>query len=330
MTVAFTICSNNFLAQAKTALESLQQQHPEIKTVIFLVDIADEAIDYRYFSPADVIVVDEKIVAGFMELVHRYTIMELNSAVRPFVIRHLQQSYPGISRLYYIDPDMYVYDRFDHLDQLLEKEDILITPHFLQPIPVDGLRPFENLALNFGTYNLGFLALNPSTENVNTFLDWWGERTRQFSHIDLQNGYFTDQIWFNLVPIFFKRVYTIRHPGYNMAIWNLHERKISSCDEQGKIMLESGDPLVIYHFSSWDYFNPRQLSREHNRYQLAQRPDLEKLYADYHAALIKNRIEFFYTIPCRLPYNKKIIRRSPLQKVLSPVVNLMRKVWKKI
>lgn len=330
MTATFTICSNNFLARAKTVLDSVRHHHPEMKTILFVIDEDDPAIDYGFFLPAEVVMVDEKVIPGFMELVHQYTVMELNTAVRPFIIRHLQGHYPGIDKLYYVDPDMYVYDRLDRLDTLLDEEDIIITPHFTNPIPVDGLRPLENLALNFGIYNAGVFAMNPQTANVNNFLDWWGERMRQFGHIDLLHGYFSDQIWFNLVPLFFKRVHILTHPGYNMAIWNLHERGIKSYDYDGRITLNSGDNLVIYHFSSWDYFNPGQLSREHNRYDFTNRPDLVKLYADYHQALIKNKVELFYPMPCRLPYNKKIVKRSPVQKILLPIVDLMRTVWKKL
>lgn len=330
MTISFTICSNNFLAQAKTVLQSVLRHHPDMKTFIFLVDEKDPAIEYDFFLPAELVLVDEKIVPGFMELVQQYTVMELNSAVRPFIIGYLNGLYPACDKLYYLDPDMYVYDRLDRLDQLLETEDIIITPHFLQPIPIDGLRPFENLALNFGTYNLGFLAMNPRTENFRNFLSWWAERTRQFCHIDLANGYFTDQIWFNLVPLFFKKVHTLTHPGYNMAIWNLHERQIIAYEKDGRILLNTGDHLAIYHFSSWDYFNPGQLSREHNRYSFENRPDLQKLYSDYLGRLQENRISFYSTIPCRLPYNKKIVPRSRMQKILLPGVDLLRKVWKKI
>ena len=330
MTIAFTICSNNFLAQAKTMFQSLGRHHPEIKTFIFLVDAPNETIDYTFFSPAEIIVVEEKIVAGFMNMVERYNLVELNTAVRPFIIQYLHGYYPETDRLYYLDPDMYIYGRLDELDKLLEKEDIIITPHFLRPIPIDGHTPFENLALNYGTYNLGFFALNPTTANTKYFLSWWGERTKQFSHIDVSNGYFTDQIWFNLVPIFFKEVHSLAHPGYNMAAWNLYERSIKSYGDDGKIMLSSGDPLIIYHFSSWDFNSPEKLSGVYNRFNFENRPDLKKLYADYHQALIKNRIEFFYKIPCTIPYNKKIVRRSRMQKILLPGIDLMRKVWQKI
>ena len=311
-------------------LQSLERHHPEIKTFVFLVDVLNETIDYDFLAPAEVVVIDEHIVPDFMELVHRYNVVELNTAVRPFIVQYLNNLHPDANKLYYIDPDMYVYNRLDVLDELLEKDDIIITPHFLEPIPIDGYSPFENLALNYGTYNLGFLAMNPTTANTKIFLSWWGERTKRFSHIDVGSGYFTDQIWFNLVPIFFNNVHSLIHPGYNMAAWNLYERSIKSYEDDGKVMLNSGDPLIIYHFSSWNFVSPKEMSTVYNRFNFETRPDMVKLYADYYQELLKNKVEFFSKIPCALPYNRKIVKRSRMQKMLLPGIDLMRKVWQKI
>ena len=330
MTIAFTICSNNFLAQAKTMYQSLEKHHPEIKTFIFLADSPDDRIDYTFFAPAETIVVDEKIVEGFTELVSRYTVIELNTAIRPFIIQYLHQEYPDAGKIYYLDPDLFMYDRLDVTDAILAEEDIVITPHFLQPVPIDSHVPFENLALNYGTYNMGFFALNPLTANTQSFLHWWGERTTRFGHIDPANGYFTDQIWFNLVPVFFNKVHTLKHPGYNMAAWNLHERYIKTYDDNGKILLSSGDRLVNYHFSSWNFKFPDQLSPYYDRFSFENRPDLVKLYQDYRVSLMGNKIEFFDTIPCALPYNKKVVKQSRMKQALMPGVNLMRRIWQKI
>lgn len=329
MTLAFTICSNNYLAQAKTLLDSVNVHHPEFKTFIVLVDEPNEIIDYNFFKPAEVIVVDATIVNDYKKLVNRYSILELNSAVRPFVFQYLADKFPKADRLYYLDPDICVYDRLDYLDTLLETEDIIITPHFLTPVPLDGLTPGENLAFNYGVYNLGFLAINPTSDNVKNFLTWWGERTSRFCYIDTANGYFVDQIWFNIVPVFFKRVHILRHSGYNMAYWNLHERVISNYQDDGKISLKSGEHLVFYHFSLWSYFQPKELSRKLSRFNFNNRPELHKLFKDYYLQLKKNRMEEFGKIPCRLGY-KKSKNKSSIKKILSPGVNLMKRVWEKL
>src|SRR5690349_5946094 len=213
MTISFTICSNNFLAQAKTMVDSLLYHHPEMKAIIFLVDEKDEQVDYTVFNPAEVIVVNEHIVPGYMEMVDRYTILELSTAIRPFLIRYLDKENKTLDRIYYIDPDMMVYDRLDLLDEILKDSNLVITPHFINPIPLDDRKPFEDLALIYGIYNVGFLAINPQTETAQQFLDWWGERTSRFAFADTSRGLFTDQIWFNLVPVFFDKIHILKHPG---------------------------------------------------------------------------------------------------------------------
>ena len=310
---------------------SLEKHHPEIKKIIFLVDLPDDSIDYKSFFPVEIVVVDKTIVPGFTGMLERYDVMELNTAIRPFIIRYLIDNYPGTGKIYYLDPDMYIYDKLDAVEKLLETEDIIITPHFLQPVPIDGRNPFENLALNYGTYNLGFLAINPATENTKRFLSWWGERTSRFAYNDPANGYFTDQIWHNLVPIFFEKVHTLKHPGYNMAAWNLHERSVKSYNEEGRIVLNSGDPLIIYHFSSWNFEYPREISRIYNRFSIENRPDLEKLYNDYYQDIAENKMEQYNKIPCALPFKKaEMVKRSRMQQLLLPGVNLLKKIWRKI
>jgi len=330
LTIAFTICCNNFLGQAKTMLRSLERNNPHVKTFIFLVDKPAGTIDYREFAPAEIIFVDEKLIPAFPALLQRYNIVELNTALRPSVICYLQAHYPAANKLFYLDPDLVIYDSLEVADDLLDSYDIIITPHFLTPLPIDGCWPFENLALNYGTYNMGFLALNLKSTNTNLFLDWWRERTNLFGHIDLANGYFTDQIWFNLVPIFFDKVHTLLHPGYNMAAWNLHERSISAYGKDGKIMLASGEPLVIFHFSSWSYRQPGVISNVYDRFDMEARPDLEQLYKNYATALQENGIEHYSAIPCVLPHRVDTIQRSKMKKMLSPGVDLMRKIWNKI
>ncbi|MEO7923960.1 MAG: hypothetical protein ABIR30_09790 [Chitinophagaceae bacterium] len=326
MTIAFTLCSNNFLAQAKTLADSLQHYHPEMKIFLFLVDEKNASVDYSAL-PAEIIAVNEEVVPGYAALVNRYSILELNSNLKPFLFDWLVSRHPGITKIYYLDADTCLYGRMDHVNALLEKEDIVVAPHFLSPVPTDGTEPFENLALNYGTYNLGFLALNPSSRNARNFLKWWGERTGEFGNNDVANGFFVDQLWMNLAPVFFEKVHTLRHKGYNMAPWNLHERVISSYEE-GKIFLVSGEQLVHYHFSSFDPFKPEQVSAKYGRRNFINTPGLKKLYTDYSRRLQENRVGEFSKIGCALPL-KRTKRVGPLRRMLYPVKVLLRSSWKR-
>ena len=77
-----------------------------------------------------------------------------------------------------------------------------------------------------GVYNLGYVSLAPGTE-VDRLLDWWAERLRRDCRVDPVWGYFVDQRWFDLAPGFLSDLAIVREPEYNVAYWNLQERKLS-------------------------------------------------------------------------------------------------------
>lgn len=327
MTIAFTLCSNNFLAQAKTLTDSLKEYHPEMVVFLFLVDEKSPLVDYEFIRSAEVIVVNGEIVPGYREMVRRYGILELNSDLKPHLFQYLVKRFPGAAGIYYFDADTRLYDRLDHVSSLLGKEDIVATPHFLAPVPANGAGPFETIALRYGTYNMGFLAVNPASGNTMNFLKWWGERTRHFGFNDVASGFFVDQLWVNLAPVFFDKVHTLKHRGYNMAPWNLHEREIRSYEEK-KVVLSTGERLVFYHFSSFDPARPGMISSKYGRRQVNDIPSLRKLYADYTRDLRENRVESFSKIACSLPVNEKKISR--VRRMLYPVKVLLKNTWKKI
>ena len=63
-------------------------------------------------------------------------------------------------------------------------------------------------------------------------------------------GLFTDQKWVNLAPCFFDEVTVLRSPAFNVATWNVTNRKATGSLEQG--ILINGEPLGFYHFSGFD------------------------------------------------------------------------------
>jgi hypothetical protein len=78
-----------------------------------------------------------------------------------------------------------------------------------------------------------------------------------FGFNDVPFGTFVDQKWIDLVPAFFDKVCILKHPGCNIAYWNLHERTLS----QGKdAILVNNQPLCFFHFSGVKASKPDVLS----------------------------------------------------------------------
>ena len=176
MRIAFTLCSNNYLAQAKTLGDSLLAHNPNYKFVIGLVDKRVAEIDYDFLLPHQVIEAETAGIPNFDDLCQRYDIIELNTAVKPFFFKYLFLEHPELEGALYLDPDMMVFSSLERIYAELENHSLVLTPHVLSPIPLDGCEPPENVFLTFGIYNLGFIGVANQPEG-RRFLDWWGKRT---------------------------------------------------------------------------------------------------------------------------------------------------------
>ncbi len=312
MKIGFTICSNNYLGQAKILQTSFLEHNPDYKFFIGLVDLLDTSIDYKNEFNDSVIVIEEKIIPGFDSFVEKYDIVELNTAIKPFLFKYLIQQYKP-TYIHYLDPDIKVYGSIGVIDAELGNKSMLLTPHFYSPVPDDGLTPFENLALNHGIYNLGYLGVNANHAEAIKCLDWWGLRTSHHGYSKVEAGFFVDQLWINLVPIFFKDVVITTHFGCNVGPWNLHERFF---ENKGKTVVMDGDkkPLLFYHFSSYSFFKPDLLSKYYNRYSFTDRPDLVGLYNEYHQQMDDYKCSCYSGLDCRLN-----LKRAPKPTVKSTI-----------
>lgn len=193
MTLAFTLCSNNYLAQALTLGSSLLQYNPTYKFIIGLVDRKIDDIDYKKI-PFEIIETEKVAIDCFNEMTLRYNIWELNTAVKPFYFQYLFKVHNPES-IIFLDPDTQVFSPFNELEMELLTNDIVITPHFMTPLNDDKWQAEEDF-LNSGLYNLGFIAIKNSKTGYE-MIEWWSKRLRTKAYIDFYRGLFTDQIWIN-------------------------------------------------------------------------------------------------------------------------------------
>jgi lipopolysaccharide biosynthesis glycosyltransferase len=331
MISAFTICSNNYYAQAIVLANSFLEFNSSGKFYIVLVDRIHPLInspDHRIF-----VLEIAQIEKDILKLAEKFNIIELNTAVKPQVYLHLFNSLKA-EKVIYLDPDIRVYTSLQPLIATLDQFDILVTPHILTSIPDDGKKPMENDFLNYGLYNLGFLALRKSDE-VLEMLQWWRSRTYKYGFIDLKKGLFVDQLWINLIPIFHQKVKVLLEPGYNMGPWNLHERTLHK--EHNKYLVNERYPLYFYHFSTFNPLNTPSIHPVFNRFDFANRPDLRPIYAAYADELKNHGFGQLYHIPCYyVEWRKKHLLRQEkiafddLPKTKQVVIELKKIIPKRI
>ena len=317
MKVAFTICSNNYLAQAKTLGDSLLCHNPDYHFIICLVDKKINEIDYDFLEPYETIPVEDLQIPGFDELWKKYSIVELNTSVKASYFKYLIKKYPNTKSIFYFDPDIYFYSSLKLLEDELEENDVLLTPHIVTPIAIDNHSPSENLFLNYGIFNLGFIAVNSHSNITHNLLSWWEERALKVGFHNVAKGFYLDQLWINLVPIYFPSVKVIRQLGCNVAPWNLHERRLIQFTD-GKYLMPDGTDLVFYHFSSYKFHTKNILAHDYSRYQFSNCSELvRQLYILYHTAVLDNRYFEFSNVSCyyqelRFLYISNSIKNRPL------------------
>lgn len=288
MRIVFTLCSNNYLAQAKTLGDSLLKSNPEIKFIIGLTDKFNPQVDYTFFQPFEILGYESTGFPVLESMSSKYNIIEFNTSVKPFYFEYLFQTYGRDSLIYYLDPDIFVYDSFEQMHRLLETHDFLVTPHINKPEL--SITYYETVFLNVGIYNLGFIGMRYSG-NTMLFLKWWQKRLEDYCYIDFAKGLFVDQIWVNFIHLLFDKVHILRSPGYNMAYWNFHERNLITFDERYYVN-DRDFPLSFFHFSGFKPENPSQLSYAMGlSFTSGNRPDLTGLYVEYANHLLQNKYQ---------------------------------------
>ena len=281
----FTIASKNYLPYARVLMRSVERWHPEAARFVVLADAIDGCFDPS-LEPFQIVLSADLPIPESRWLHFRYTLLELNTAIKPFAMENLAVTY-GLERMIYLDPDVKLYGSLERVFELLDTSEIVLTPHLLDPLPTDGMYPSESDIVRSGTYNLGFLAVN-LLGGAKPFIRWWQEKLRFGAFVDFARGTFTDQKWIDLVPGLFSGVHILREPGFNVAYWNILARPITkgiNCYCAG------GQPLYFVHFSGFDPTSPERFSRFQNRFLAGDLGEARELACEYAADLLAHGYE---------------------------------------
>lgn len=283
---ACTIVSPNYLAYARTVSASYLVQHPDHR--FFILIVADLSLEDRKVFEGDGFTPVMLVEIGLEDLRGegmKYDILELNTNVKPTFMKYLLKTF-DLENLVYLDPDIFVYNPLTPVFDALSGGSIAtLTPHLTAPVD-DGKLPGEQEMLYNGTYNLGFIAVR-RCEEAWRLLSWWERRCLDLGFSEGRTGLFVDQKWMNLAPGMFDKVEILRHPGCNMAYWNLHERTLS--EDKSSYVVNGWAQLCFFHFSGIVLNDPAMLSKNTNRFTLADRPDLKKLFSEYKEAVLANK-----------------------------------------
>lgn len=265
-----TILCANYMPQALLLADSLKAVYPDSLLTLCLFEresLQDEKL-LKVFD--DVVLAKDIGIEDFQRIIFKYSLLEANTAIKAHYLRYIQERYPDDEFFAYMDPDTYAYTPFTEIEHaFVNGAEMLVTPLVTRP----GDLEHERLAIKFGMFNLGFIAMRRCGQ-TERFLDWWGKRLLSDAFSDPSAGIFTDQKWIDLASLFFD-MQALRHEGYNIGPWNIANR-FGVDDPQ----VCSAEDVRFVHYSSQgrDAFR-RQLDMCTPEQVAALRPLFEKYMA---------------------------------------------------
>ena len=245
--VCYSSFTFSYLNRARVLFKTVRRFHPDWELVALITDVAPAGFAFDPAKePFDRVVWAEDLgIPDFRSWLFKHDVVEVCTAVKgPFLHQACQS---GAEAVIYLDPDTALLESLSPLVDLLAEHDILLTPHLIDPND-DRAAILDNdlSASRTGIFNLGFVMVRAGGEGAR-FAKWWNDRLLEFCYDDMPAGLFVDQRWCDHVPALFDRVKVVRDPGYNVASWNLSQRKVA-IGKDGAITV-NGVPLRFWHFT---------------------------------------------------------------------------------
>jgi lipopolysaccharide biosynthesis glycosyltransferase len=246
----FTSVTSNYIPKANVLAESIKKFHPNSIFHLVLSDTLSLDIKKLISDKIDSIILLENLpIDNLMSWIFKHDVVELCTAVKGVAFKQIYKDYKA-DKIIYLDPDTVVFNSLDNLTEKLNHNSVVLTPHFCKPQPdPKSIEHYEISVLKHGVYNLGFLGIRTSQDGLD-FLDWWNERLINYCYDEIARGLFTDQKWMDLAPVFFDFIKILKEPNYNVAVWNLTQRRISGAVPDN--ILIDDLPLVFFHFTGFD------------------------------------------------------------------------------
>lgn len=107
--------------------------------------------------------------------------------------------------------------------------------------------------LEFGRFNVGWLTFSNDVRSQQV-LAGWREQCIDWCYDRVDDERFADQKYLDAWPTSYSFVHVLRHPGVNVAPWNVLNHEIAVDGDQVRI---DGQPLVAFHFHRLRKMAPR-------------------------------------------------------------------------
>lgn len=179
----------------------------------------------------------------------------------------------GFERVTYLDADMCFYSSPAPLHEEAAQASVVIVGHRFP----DRLKHLEET----GRFNVAWVGFH-GTEDGRECLSWWRERCLEWCFDRVEGDRYADQRYLDEFPLRCGGVHELRHPGADVAPWNVAGPPLEWTGTQFTVM---GQPLIFFHFQGLKMVGRHLVDPNLAAYGNRATPALRRLYRDYVARL---------------------------------------------
>lgn len=257
-----TIFDKNYLSRGWALYNSLKKNNSNFKLYIIAIDdivfehfnaLSDKHI--TCYKLGDI----ENEFPELLDLKKQRNHVSYLFTLSPFYPLFVLRKNPNIQHICSLDADQYFYSNPEKIFNLLEKADILITPHRFSDKQIN-----KGLAVA-GLYNVSFQIFKNNEIGLKC-LNLWRQQCTDWCYDNYENEKFADQkyleSWFN---IFDKRVLAIENKGLGLAPWNMSHYPITLKNNE---LIVSNDQLILFHYQGLRFVNENTIKSGLDAYEV--------------------------------------------------------------
>ena len=268
-----TYFDSHYLTRGLALHESLRAQAGEFELVVLCMDDAVEATlraralpGVRLLPVADLIAAHPRLAAAQADR----TRLEFYFTCTAWLMRHLLPQLPAGALLTYLDSDLYFLGPPQPIYDEIGAASVAITPHRF-PASLAHLE-------RYGKFNVGWVSLRHDATGEACAADW-AEKCADWCFNLLEADRYADQKYLDAWTTQFPGTVSLRHPGVNVAPWNVKDCTITAGKTGVRI---NKRPLIFYHFHALTHLDRQLYDPGLHKYDATLTPGLrEQVYLPY-------------------------------------------------
>jgi hypothetical protein len=274
-----TYFDSNYLSRGIVMLGSLLKHDPSASAHVLCLDETTERVLNTQF-PSRVKTIPLERVSAFdprlPALRATRGLWAYYATHKPTFLRYVMQEYGPFEWVAFIDADTAFYGSLSPVFEEIADASIGLSPHRFSPANSESSK--------YGVFNAGFICFRDDPEGRLCLSDWQEDCIEWCHDMVLPDGRFMNQGYLTRWPERYRNVAIIRHPGANVAPWNLGSHRIEFAN--GSVTVD-GETLIFFHFSGIRRFKDGSWGA---RYDVRPFPGvLPKLYQPYIARIERTR-----------------------------------------